>query len=118
MVVFHQLEGMNMNRILSGIGAAAVALVMSVSSFGTATAGPIVGHPTQITSGVELVQHRDDRRHHARPDRRDRREMRSNRRDRPGHWNGHRGYRDARRGYRRHSDGYYYAPSVFRLMIR
>ncbi|MGN7291929.1 hypothetical protein [Rhizobium sp. SAFR-030] len=107
-----------MNRYLSAIGAAAVALVMSVSSFGTATAGPIVNQPAQITSGVELVQHRDDRRHNARPDRRHHRADRAHRRDRPGYWNGHRGYREHRRGYRRHSDGYYYAPSVFRLMIR
>jgi hypothetical protein len=113
-----------MNRIISAIGAAVVAVVMTASGFGTATAAPIAAQPTQITSSVELAQYRDerryvprDRRDHGRYDRRhpNRAEVR---RDRPGYWNGHRGYREQRRGYRRHSDGYYYAPSVFKLFVR
>jgi hypothetical protein len=118
------MEGMHMNRIFSGIGAALVGLVMTASSFGTATAAPIAAQPTHITAGVELAQFRDerryvprDRRYNGRDDRRDRNRA-ENRRDRPGYWNGHRGYREYRRGYRRHSDGYYYAPSVFKLYIR
>ncbi|XUY29712.1 hypothetical protein RMR21_022235 [Agrobacterium sp. rho-8.1] len=106
-----------MNRILSGFGTAVIAAVMTATSFGMASAAPIVAQPMQISSGVELVQYRDDRRPMVRRDR-DRRDRAEHRRERRGYWNGHRGYREHRKGYRRHSDGYYYAPSVFRLMIR
>jgi type IV secretory pathway protease TraF len=118
------LKGVNMNRIISRIGAAVVAVVMMASGFGTATAAPIAAQRAQVTSSVELAQYRDerrytprDRRFNGRHDRQDRYRA-ENRRDRRGYWNGHRGYREYRRGYRRHSDGYYYAPSVFKLFIR
>lgn len=113
-----------MKRVFSGIGTAIVAAVMTVSSFGMASAAPVAAHQPQITSGVVLAQYRDDRRLERRHDRRewrrdrDRRDRAEHRRDRRGYWGGHRGYREQRKGYRRHSDGYYYAPSVFRLMIR
>jgi hypothetical protein len=88
---------------------------MTASSFGMATAAPLVAQHLQATSSVELAQyHRDDRRREYRHDR-DRYE---HRRDRRGYWHGHRGYRDYRKGYRRHSDGYYYPRSVFQLYIR
>lgn len=113
-----------MKRILSAIGTAVIAAVMTVSSFGSASAAPVAAQQPQITSGVVLAQYRDDRRFERRHDRReyrrdrDRRDRAELRRERRGYWNGHRGYREHRRGYRRHSDGYYYAPDVFRLMIR
>lgn len=120
-----------MNRIFSALSAAAIAVVIGVTSFTTATAAPLAQPRIQMTSDIEAAQyrHRDDdqprwkKRQHSRQDRvergRDRRHDRVERRhDRPGYWNGHRGYREHRRGYRRHSDGYYYAPSVFQLFIR
>jgi len=106
-----------MNRRFSLIGTALVAAVMATSSFGVATATPSEGQHTQVASGVELVQYRDDRRHDWRRDRHPR-ERYERRYDRRGYWNGHRGYREYRKGYRRHSDGYYYPRSVFQLYIR
>lgn len=111
-------------KILSRLGTAIVAVVITASSFGMASAAPVALPQPQISSGVELVQYREERRYDRRHDRReyrrdrDRRERAELRRERRGYWNGHRGYREHRKGYRRHSDGYYYAPSVFRLMIR
>jgi Ni/Co efflux regulator RcnB len=101
----------------SRIGTAIVAAVIAASSFGMASAAPLVAQHQQFTSDVELAQYREDRRDDWRRDRhhRDRYE---HRRDRRGYWNGHRGYRDYRKGYRRHSDGYYYPRSVFQLYIR
>lgn len=120
MVAPHHWKGVNMNRFLSGVGAAVAAVIMTASSFGMATAAPIGVQPAQIASNFELAQYREERRPHVRRDRdrRDRRDRAEHRRERHGYWNGHRGYREHRRGYRQHSDGYYYAPSVFRLMIR
>lgn len=106
-----------MKKIISGFGAAAIAAIMTVVGVAPVSAAPIVPQSTQVTSDVQLAQHRNDHRPEFRRDR-DRRDRMDRRRDRPGYWNGHRGYREHRRGYRRHSDGYYYAPSVFKLYIR
>ena len=109
-----------MTKFTQVLGAAAVAAVLGLTSFTTASAAPIALAPVQLTTDAQAVQyrHRDDRprwiKRHER-----RHERRMERRDeRRGYWRGHRGYREARRGYRRHSDGYYYAPEVFRLVIR
>ena len=113
-------KGVNMTKILSGIGTAVIAVFMTATSFGMASAATVAAQQPQINSGVEHIQHREDRRHN-RPELRrdrDRRDRAEHRRDRRGYWNGHRGYREYRKGYRRHSDGYYYAPEVFRMMIR
>ena len=108
-----------MNRIISPIGAAVVAVFMTVTSFGAASAAPVSLQHPPVASSVELAQyHREDRRREYRHDRRDHRDRYEQRRDRRGYWNGHRGYRDYRQGYRRHSDGYYYPRSVFQLYIR
>lgn len=117
-----------MKSIVSALSAAAIAVVIGLTSFTPSSAAPVAQPRIQMTSGVEVAQyrHRDDdqprwkKRQYDRQDRgRDRRHDRVERRhDRPGYWNGHRGYREHRRGYRRHSDGYYYAPSVFQLFIR
>ncbi|WP_162718085.1 hypothetical protein [Rhizobium sp. AN80A] len=106
-----------MDRKISRIGTALVAVVMAASSFGLASAAPLSARHTHVTSGMELVQYRDDHRRDWRRDHhpRDRYERRY---DRRGYWNGHRGYREYRKGYRRHSDGYYYPRSVFQLYIR
>jgi hypothetical protein len=106
-----------MNRTFYRIATAVVAVIVTVSSFDIASAVPVRADHPQMTSGVELAQYREQRRHDYRRDRhhRDRYEQR---RDRRGYWNGHRGYRDYRKGYRRHSDGYYYPRSVFQLYIR
>ncbi|WP_318415120.1 hypothetical protein [Rhizobium sp. PL01] len=125
------LKGWIMNRIVSALSGAAIAVVVGLTSFNPASAGPVAR--AQVTSDVQLAQyrHRDDDqprwrdRQYDRQDRagrhsnrydRDRRDYRRD--DRRGYWNGHRGYREHRRGYRRHSDGYYYAPSVFELFLR
>ncbi len=106
-----------MNGIFSGVGAAVIAAIMTVSGAATVAAAPIVPHSTQVTSDIQLAQYREERRPQFRRDR-DRRDRVEHRRERRGYWNGHRGYREHRKGYRRHSDGYYYPPSVFRLYIR
>lgn len=129
-----------MNRIVSALSAAAIAVVVGLTSFAPAFAVPVSPTKSQVTSDVQLAQYRhkdDDQprwkkhqynrqdragRHNNRYDR-DRRDYRRHdrmerRHDRRGYWNGHRGYREHRRGYRRHTDGYYYAPSVFELFLR
>ena len=129
-----------MNRIVSALSAATIAVVVGLTSFTPAFALPVSPTQAQVTSDMQLAQyrHRDDdqprwrERQYDRQDRagrhnnrydRDRRDYRrydrmERRHDRRGYWNGHRGYREQRRGYRRHTDGYYYAPSVFELFLR
>ncbi|MCD7110664.1 hypothetical protein LRX75_16650 [Rhizobium sp. DKSPLA3] len=109
-----------MTKMTHMLGAAAVAVVLGLTSFTTASAAPVVPAPVQLTSDAQLAQYRD---RDERPRWKKRYERRHDRRverheSRRGYWRGHRGYREARRGYRRHSDGYYYAPEVFRLIIR
>lgn len=109
-----------MTKFTQVLGAAAVAAVLGLTSFTTVSAAPIAPAPVQLTADAQQVQyrHRDDRpRWMKRQDRRHERRM-ERRAERRGYWRGHRGYREARRGYRRHTDGYYYAPEVFRLVIR
>jgi len=110
-------KGVTMNRTFSPIGTALVAIAMTASSFGMATAAPFAAQHPQITSNVELAKYREERRHDYRRDR-DPRDRFEHGRDRRGYWNGHRGYREYRKGYRRHSDGYYYPRSVFQFYIR
>jgi hypothetical protein len=134
------LKGWTMNRVVSALSAAAIAVVVGLTSFTPASAVPVSPAREQVTSDVQLAQYRhsdDDqprwkRRHYDRQDRvgrhnnrydRDRRDYRRHdrmerRHDRRGYWNGHRGYREHRRGFRRHTDGYYYAPSIFELFLR
>jgi Ni/Co efflux regulator RcnB len=106
-----------MNRIFSRIGTAVVAVVITASSFGMASAAAMSAQHPQISSNVELAQYREERHQDYRRDR-DHRDRYEQRRDRRGYWNGRRGYRDYRKGYRRHSDGYYYPRSMFQLYIR
>jgi IS5 family transposase len=109
-----------MTKFTQVLGAAAVAAVLGLTSFTTASAAPVVPAPIQLTTDAQQVQYRD---RDGRPRWMKRAERRHDRRverriERRGYWRGHRGYREARRGYRRHTDGYYYAPEVFRLVIR
>ncbi|WEZ85891.1 hypothetical protein P6U16_23160 (plasmid) [Rhizobium sp. 32-5/1] len=107
-----------MRKIIQIIGAAAVAVVVGLTTFTPVSAAPFVPAGRQVTSDVQTVQyrHRDDdgprwkRRY-------ERRHYRAERRyDRRGYWNGHRGYREHRR-HRRHYDGYYGGPG-FQIIIR
>lgn len=131
-----------MKKIIQTVGAAAIAMVIGLTTFMPVSANPLVPAKAQVTSDVQAVQYRhsdDDKprwkkrqeRRHDRVERRhDRREYRFDRRhdrrhdraerrqERRGYWNGHRGYREHRRGYRRHSDGYYYSQDVFQLFLR
>jgi hypothetical protein len=131
-----------MRKIIQTVGAAAIAMVVGLTTFMPVSAAPYVPAQAQLTSNVEMAQYRhgdDDqprwkkrqnnrhdraeRRHDRRSDRFDRRYDRRHdraerRHERRGYWNGHRGYREHRRGYRRHSDGYYYSNDVFQLFIR
>ena len=130
-----------MKKIIQTLGAAAISIVVGLTSFAPVSAAPFVPARSEVTSDVQTVhyRHNDDRprwkkRHHRRHDRverrydrrdyrfdrrHDRRHYRAERRhERYGYWNGHRGYREYRRGYRRHSDGYYYSPEVFQLFFR
>jgi hypothetical protein len=140
MVSYH-LERMTMKKIIQSIGAAAVAMVVGLTTLTPVSAAPFAPINAQSTSDARLVQdrygddddgeqvwkRRSDNRIESRHDRRgdgydrryDRRHDRVERRqERRGYWNGHRGYREHRRGYRRHSDGYYYSNDVFQLFIR
>ncbi|KQY40761.1 hypothetical protein [Rhizobium sp. Root483D2] len=109
-----------MNTTIKTLGAAAIAVMVGLTSFMPASAAPVRANDVQLSSSVELAQYRQrdsdaprwKKRHQNRHDRAERRK------ERRGYWNGHRGYREHRRGYRRHSDGYYYSPEVFRLYIR
>ncbi|WP_426128474.1 hypothetical protein [Pararhizobium sp. PWRC1-1] len=131
-----------MRKMIQTVGAAAIAMVVGLTTFTPASAAPFVPAKAQVTSDVQAVQDRygdDDaprwkrrqndgqdrveRRHDRRSDRFDRRYERRHdraerRQERRGYWNGHRGYREHRRGYRRHSDGYYYSQDVFQLFLR
>jgi hypothetical protein len=130
-----------MRKIIQTVGAAAIAMVVGLTTFTPVSAAPFAPSKVQATSDVQTVQyhHSDDdqprwkkrqnrhdraeRRHDRRSDRfdprYDRRHDRAERRqERRGYWNGHRGYREHRRGYRRHSDGYYYSQDVFQLFLR
>lgn len=109
-----------MRKIIQSVGAAAIAIVVGLTTFTPVSAAPFVPAQGQVMSDVQSVQYRhndnDKPRWKKRQDRRhDRAERRQERR---GYWKGHRGYREHRRGYRRHSDGYYYAPGVFQIIIR
>jgi hypothetical protein len=141
-MVSHHLERMIMNKIFQTVGAAAVAMLVGLTTFTAASAAPFTPAQVQVTSDLQVAQyrHRDDdrprwkkrqERRHDRVERRhDRREYRFDRRhdrrhdraerrhERRGYWNGHRGYREHRRGYRRHSDGYYYSQDLFQLFLR
>lgn len=129
-----------MRKIIQSIGAAAVAVVVGLTTFTPVSAAPFAPAKSQVTSDVRLVQdgYGDDddgeqvwkKRQNDSQDRYDRRSDRFDRRqdrrhdrverhqERRGYWNGHRGYREHRRGYRRHSDGYYYSNDVFQLFLR
>lgn len=131
-----------MRKIIQTIGAAAVAMVVGLTTFTPVSAAPLAPAKSQVTSDVRLVQDwydddddgeqvwrrqhnrndRAERRHDRRDDgfdrRYDRRHDRAERRhDRRGYWNGYRGYREHRR-YDRHYDGYYGEPSGFQIIIR
>ncbi len=120
-----------MRKIIQTVGAAAIAMVVGLTTFTPVSAAPFAPATAQVTSDVQAVQYRhsDDhkprwkKRHERRHDRierrHDRRHDRAERRkERRGYWNGHRGYREYRRGYRRHTDGYYYSQDVFQIIIR
>ncbi len=131
-----------MNKIFQTVGAAAVAMVLGLTTFTPVSAAPFARAQVQTSSDAQAVQYRhsdDDqprwkkrqhnrndraeRRHDRRDDRYDRRYDRRHdraerRQERRGYWNGHRGYREHRRGYRRHSDGYYYSQDLFQLFLR
>lgn len=120
-----------MQKIVSLLTAAFLAVIMAVTSVGAATAAPTAVQVVPAGFQVTQAQYRDDRgyeyrkkKHWDRRDRgedryesrRDRREHRyESRRDRRGYWHGHRGYREHRRGYRRHSDGYWYPLTILGL---
>ncbi|MDQ0323656.1 hypothetical protein QO002_005863 [Pararhizobium capsulatum DSM 1112] len=130
-----------MKKMISALGAAAIAAIVGLTSVFPASAAPIAPTRVQVTSDVDLVEHRHSdngksewkRRHNNRHDhaerRHDRRHYRAEgrhnrwddraewRHERRGYWHGHRGYREYRRGYRRHNDGYYYSLDVFQLFL-
>jgi hypothetical protein len=120
-MVGHHLERMTMKKILQTVGAAAIAMVVGLTTFTTASAAPFAPAQVHVTSDVQAAQYRhsnDDK-----PRWKKRQERRHDRRaeryeNRRGYWKGHRGYREHRRGYRRHTDGYYYSQDVFRIIIR
>lgn len=103
-----------MKRIISALGAAAIAAVIGLTSAAPSVAAPISPVKIDVSSPVEQVQYRDRdqrgpnyNRHRPRP----RMERHHNRR---GYWNGHQGRREMRRGYRRGPDGWFYPFSAFR----
>lgn len=106
-----------MNRIFSGLTAAAFASMVGLASFAPVSAAPLSGMPVAAAgSDVVTVQYRQD----APPPRHGRRDRdrRGPPHDRPGSWNGYHGYDHRRPGYRRHSDGFWYPGSAFRIQIR
>lgn len=113
-----------MRKIIQIVGAAAIAMVVGLTSFTPVSAAPFVPARSEVTSGVQTVhyRHNDERprwkkHHHRRHYGVERRHDRAERRhERRGYWNGYRGYREHRR-HRRHYDGYYGAPG-FQIIIR
>ena len=104
-----------MNRIFTGLTAAALATMVGLASYAPASAAPLSGMAVATGSDVVNVQYNRDAppRHGRRHD--DRRRPHHNR---PGSWNGYHGYDHRRPGYRRHSDGFWYPGSAFRIQIR
>ena len=105
-----------MNKMISTIGASTIAAFIALSSLTPAVAAPMRQSATSVSSNLQFVQYRDDRRQDWRHSHRPRHESRHS--DRRGYWNGHRGYRDYRRGYRRGHDGFYYPLGAFEIRIR
>jgi len=120
-----------MHRIFTAFTAVALAAMVGLFSFAPASAAPRSGMTVVSGSDVVQVQYNGDvppRRHD-----RDRRGNWNGSRgydnnrpgfrqgrsyDRRGYWNGHRGYDRRRPGFRRHSDGFWYPGSAFRIQIR
>lgn len=105
-----------MNRIFKGFAAAAVASMVGLASFAPVSAAPLSGMAVATASDVIQAQYRQDPPppRHGRHDR----DRRGRRDDRRGSWNGYHGYDHRRPGYRRHSDGFWYPGSAFRIQIR
>jgi hypothetical protein len=105
-----------MNRILTGLTAAALASMVGLASFAPASAAPLSGMAAATGSDVVKVQYNKD----APPPRRHGRNNnhRGPHHDRPGNWNGFHGDSHRRPGYRRHSDGFWYPGAAFRIQIR
>lgn len=110
-----------MKNTIETMGAAAIAMVVGFTTFTAASAASIAPARLEMKSEIQVTQyrHRDDHKprwNRQQERRHDRRAERSE--DRRGYWKGHRGYKEHRRDYRRHSDGFYYSPDVFRIVIR
>ncbi|MDG4875458.1 BA14K family protein [Mesorhizobium sp. WSM4935] len=94
-----------MNKIASGLLAAALSTSFIAAEMVPVNAQPNYVPQPQSLSDVQTVQYRDWRRH--RGFNRD-----FSRRGDAVYWNGHRGYREYRRGYRRHGD-YWFPLAAF-----
>lgn len=110
-----------MNRIFTGLPALALASMVGLASFAPASAAPLSAMTVAQTSDIVKVQYNQDApppRHGRRDRDRHDRDRRGPPHDRPGNWNGYHGYDHRRPGYRRHSDGFWYPGSAFRIEIR
>jgi hypothetical protein len=95
-----------MNKIMSGLLAAALSVSFAATTAGPADAAQVfLPQAPSVSTDVQMVDHSPWAKRHNRKNRRFSRHDGS-------HWNGHRGYRKYRRGHRRHGD-YWFPLAAF-----